>query len=102
MVTASPFVTVDRQDVIGTLKATGSRDPDVLYAQKKTLLQAVRFPKMAGTYLMIVGALCTALVLLAFIGIPLLIAGWWLRRRGVRNIETVEAAYSEFVASPAV
>jgi hypothetical protein len=98
----SPFITVNRQEVIGNLKATGSRDPDVLYAQKSILLQAVRFPKLAGTSLMIVGALCTLLMVLAFIGIPLLIGGWWLRRRGVRNIQTVEAAYSEFVASPAV
>jgi hypothetical protein len=29
----------------------------------------------------------------------MLILGWWMRRRGVRNLETVEAGYAEFLGS---
>jgi hypothetical protein len=58
--------------VIGFLKSAGSRDP---------------------------GALLTVTILGAFLGIPMLILGWWMRRRGVRNLETVEAGYAEFLGS---
>ena len=34
----NPFTKIDKQSVIGTLKATGSRDPDILHAQKQKLL----------------------------------------------------------------
>jgi hypothetical protein len=48
---------------------------------------------------MVMGGLLTITILGAFIGIPLLILGWWMRRRGVRNLETVEAGYAEFLGS---
>jgi len=48
-------------------------------------------------YLMVLGGLMTILILTAFIGIPLLILGWWMRRRGVSNVQVVEAAYAEYV-----
>ena len=47
------------------------------------------------------GALFTLTVILAWIGIPFVVFGWWLRRFGRRNIETVEAAYADFVAAGA-
>ena len=97
----SPLLRIDRQGVIGHLKTAGTRDPDVLYAHKTTLLQAVRFPKTVGTYLMILGVLLTLTILGAFLGIPLLIAGWFVRRRGVKNIRTVEATYEEFLSPTA-
>jgi hypothetical protein len=97
----SPFLSLDKTTVIGFLKSTGSRDPDVLYTQKKNLESAAKFPKYAGVYIMVIGALMTVMIITAFIGIPLLILGWWMRRRGVRNIEAVEAAYQEYVGSAA-
>ena len=72
----SPFLKLDRQMVLGELKSIGSRDADVLHVRKSQILTIAKFPKHAGTYVMVVGALCTALILLAFIGIPLLILGW--------------------------
>jgi Family of unknown function (DUF5362) len=101
IVEKNPFLSLDKQTVIGFLKSTGSRDPDVLHTQKVSLLSAARFPKIAGIYLMVLGALMTVLILTAFIGIPLLILGWWMRRRGVRNLATVEEAYGEYLAAAA-
>ena len=96
LIERSPFLKLDTSQVIGYLKSTGSMDPDMLHTQKATLLSLAKFPKYVGTYLMVVGALCTALILLAFIGIPLIFLGWWMRRRGVKNLETVEAGWSQF------
>ena len=93
----SPLLKLDKSTVLGHLKSAGSRDPDVLHTQKQRLLIAAKFPKHVGLYLMIVGGLCTVLILLAPIGIPLIGIGWWMRRRGSRNLEIVEAGYSEFV-----
>lgn len=99
MIMPSPLVKIDRQGVLGHLKQVNSRDPDVLHAQKATLLQAVRFPKTVGTYLMLLGVLLTITILGSFLGIPMLIAGWYVRRRGVNNIRTVESTYEEFVGA---
>jgi hypothetical protein len=36
---------------------------------------------------------------MAIIGIPLLIFGWWVRRRASRNIETIETTFAEYLTS---
>ena len=97
----SPLLNLDRQAVIGFLKSTGTRDPDVLHTQRSKLLSAAKFPKLVGTYLMIVGGLCTLLILLAPIGIPMIGFGWWMRRRGVRNLAVVDEAWSEYAGAAA-
>jgi hypothetical protein len=98
----SPFLKLDKASVIGHLKAAGSRDPDVLHAQKSTLLSAARFPKLAGVYIMVVGGLMTLLIITAFIGLPLLGFGWWMRKRGVRNIDAVEAGFADYLGAAKV
>lgn len=95
----SPFLSLDKTTVIGFLKSTGSRDRDVLYTQKRNLESAARFPKLAGVYLMILGGLLTLMILTAIIGVPLLVLGWWMRRRGVRNLEAVEAGFAEYAGA---
>lgn len=97
IVEKSPFLKVDRQMVMGFLKSTGSRDPDVLHAQKASLMSAARFPKMVGLYLMVLGGLLTVLILTAIIGVPMIALGWWLRGRGVKNVKVVEETYNEYV-----
>jgi hypothetical protein len=92
---------LDKPTVIGFFKSANSRDPDVLHAQKSNLLSLARFPKLVGTYLMVMGGLCTVLILTAFIGIPLLFFGWWMRKRGVSNLKVVEAGFAEFVGATA-
>ena len=95
----SPMLKLDISQVIGYLKSAGSRDPDILHTQKAHLVSRAKFPKLVGTYLMVVGGLCTALILLAVVGIPLLIFGWWMRSRGVKNVQVVEAGWAQFMAS---
>lgn len=102
LVEKSPFLKMDKQMVLGFLKGTGSRDPDVLHTQKQQLMSAAKFPKMVGIYLMVLGALMTVMILTAFIGIPMLGVGWWLRGRGNQNVKVLEEAYNEYVGVVAV
>ena len=53
----SPLLKLDRSTVIGYLKSANTRDPDILHTQKTHLLSLAKFPKLVGTYLMVVGAL---------------------------------------------
>jgi len=98
----SPFLKLDKSQVIGYLKSAGTKDPDILHTQKASLVSLAKFPKYVGTYIMVMGALCTVLILLAFIGIPLLFLGWWMRRRGVKNAEIVEIGWAEYVGTAQV
>ena len=97
----SPLLKLDKQTVIGHLKAAGSRDPDILHSHKATLTSAAKFPKLAGVYIMIMGGLLTITILGAFLGIPALLIGWWMRKRGVNNLEAVEAGFQEYVSAVA-
>jgi hypothetical protein len=93
------FSTATRQGVTGVLKATGSTDPDVLFAAKQDLVDAYKPAKTMSWIPLICGVVLTVTVIGAFIGIPALILGWWMRRKGTRNLATVEAAYDEYLAS---
>lgn len=65
-------------------------------------MSAAKFPRMVGIYLMVLGALMTVMILTAFIGIPMLGVGWWLRGRGNQNVKVLEEAYNEYVGVVAV
>lgn len=96
----SPFLKLDKSSVIGYLKSTGSRDPDIIHTQKANLVSLAKFPKYVGVYVMVLGAMLTITILMSFIGIPMLILGWWMRGRGVQNLKVVEQGYSEYSALP--
>ena len=95
----NPFSKVDKQSVIGTLKATGSRDPDVLHASKATMLSTLRLPKLAGALVIFCGVLLSLTIIGAFLGIPMILMGWFFRRRGSHNVAMVEAGYADYLNS---
>lgn len=95
----SPFLSLDRQAVLGYLEAAGSHDPDVLHSHRASLVSLGRFPKLAGIYVMVLGALLTVTILGAFLGIPLLVLGGWMWRRGVRNLAAIDAGLAEFTGA---
>jgi hypothetical protein len=97
----NPFTKIDTQSVIGTLKATGSRDRDVLYAQKSELLAPAKHLKLLGILCIAIGAFFTVTVILALVGIPSIIFGWWCWSFGKKNIVAVEAGYTEYLAASA-
>jgi len=91
--------TVTRQQALGALKATGSSDPDVLFAAKEALLVLSRPGRVVTLIVMIAGGLLTLTIIGALAGLPALLVAWWLRRRFTRNIRTADAAYQEHLAS---
>ena len=90
------FGKMDRQSVIGSFKATGSHDPDVLFLQKKKLITPNKNLKLGSFGMMILGVLMLPLL---GAGIPVILVGIWMYWFGARNIKVVEAAYSEYLAS---
>ena len=99
---ANPFTKLDKQSVIGTLKATGTRDPDILHAQKTKLLAPAKHLKLLAIFLVAIGAVMTVTVILAIAGIPSMLFGWWVWRFSGKNIATVETGFAEYVGSPSV
>jgi hypothetical protein len=97
----NPYTRLDEQSVVGMLKATGARDPDVLHAQKEKLLAQPKQLKLLGIILIAVGVFFTVTVVLAIAGIPSIIFGWWTWRFGNQNIAAVEAGFARYTQSMA-
>ena len=95
----NPFTKLDKQSVIGTLKATGSRDPDILHAQKQKLLAPAKNLKILAIILIVSGILFTLTVILAIAGIPFALFGIWLWFFSTKNIAAVESGYAEYLGS---
>jgi hypothetical protein len=95
----NPFTSVDQQTVIGTLKSSGTRDRDVLHAQKETMLAPYKHLKMLAKIGYVVGGLFTIMIFMAWFGIPVLIASWLLWKFQAKQTAAVEAGYAQYVAS---
>lgn len=93
------FGVVKKEEILGALKATGSKDPDVLFAAKEQFASFHRPLKWFGIWGMVCGALMTMLIIMAFLGIPLFILGVFWFRRAKKNNEIIEATYAEYVGT---
>jgi hypothetical protein len=92
-------VGISKQSVITALRATGTRDPDILERERIALLSAARFSWIAGGILLLVGMGLCFLPSGVLAGVPVILAGAAFGRRGWRNVNAVEAGYAEFVNS---
>jgi hypothetical protein len=90
-------VDASTQEVTTRLNAIGSTDPDVLYAAKTELGRAFVHQKIGGVVVAITGVLLSLTMVLAPVGIPVIAAGVWCWRRGIHNLEVVEAAHQAFL-----
>lgn len=96
-----PIAKIDKQQATGALKATGSSDPDILYARKEELLSETRKMKLLGSAPIVVGALVSLTIVGAVVGIPAMIFGFSMRGRMRRNIAAVDEAYTDYVSATA-
>ena len=90
---------LDKQQVIGTLRATGSTDPDVLYAAKEQLLSETKRLKLLGVAPLIIGGILCVTIVGAIVGIPMLIVGFSVRGAYKHNIAVSEAGLAEYLQS---
>jgi hypothetical protein len=91
--------TATKPQIIGALKAANSTDTDVLLHVKEDLLDQYRPLKMMSMVPILCGGLISLTIIGAIIGIPLIFLGFFLRRKCKRNMDTVESAYEEYLAS---
>jgi hypothetical protein len=92
-------VRTSKQSVIAALRATGTRDPDILERKRIALRSAARSSWVAGGVLLLIGAALCFLPPGVLAGIPAILAGAVLGHRGWQNLHAVEAGYAEFVNS---
>jgi hypothetical protein len=95
---------LDRQMVIGALKATGSSDRDVLYARKEELLADMSgaASNFRAWGMIVSGAVLTLTIIGGIIGIPAMLFGIWMRAKLKKNTELTEAAFNEYLRSSGV
>lgn len=94
-----PIPKLEKQQVTGALKATRSNDPDVLFAKKEELLFETRRLKLLGIMPIIVGGAMSLTIIGAFVGIPIMIFGFWMRSRIKRNTANADEALAEYINS---
>ena len=95
----NPFTKLDARSILGIFKATGSRDPDVLHAQRQKLLAQPKNLKLLSYFLIGIGAFFTVTVVLAIAGIPSILFGIWLYRFAGKNIAAVEQGFADYAAT---
>lgn len=90
---------LDRQHVLGALRATGSSDPAILYAKKEELLSESRRMKLLGIVPYFVGgAMCLTLVG-AIVGIPIIWFGYAVGKTIRANVAVADETLAEYQRS---
>ncbi|MEP7367586.1 MAG: DUF5362 family protein [Acidobacteriota bacterium] len=90
---------IDKHQVTGALKSTGSSDEYILFARKEELLVDTRKMNLRGVLAITAGIAMCLTILGAVAGVPAILYGRRLRKQIRTNIETAEAAYTEYVAA---
>lgn len=91
------LASTSRQIVLRALKATGSTDPDVLFAAKREFGTPFARQKVGGLALYVIGALLTIRIPFAPVGVAIGLFGLWLWRRGRQGLATIDAAHDEYL-----
>jgi hypothetical protein len=92
---------IDSRQVTAALHATGSSDPDVLFARKEELLACTKKMSTTATASILGGVAMSLTVVGAIVGIPAIRRGLALRNCAAGNVKTVESAYYEYLAGTA-
>lgn len=90
---------LEKQQVLGALKATGSTDPDVLFARKEEMLAESRRNKLLGVFPVFVGAVMTVTIVGAVVGVPAIWFGLSVRKTIKNNTKVADEALAEYLAS---
>lgn len=95
----NPFGPVDAGAVVAALRATGSFDPDVLYATKRRLLAPYRDLRRLAALGVLLGATLVVTRTTPLIGGLVLLASATLWAFQARQVAHVKAGYAQYLAS---
>ncbi|MBL0127332.1 MAG: hypothetical protein IPP83_07685 [Flavobacteriales bacterium] len=84
------------RDVIGTLKTMNSKDPEILFATLSPVEMQANMLRIGSWIMTCVGGLVSLTIIGAVIGIPLILGGWYLRKKVKHQQEKINAAYQQF------
>lgn len=87
------------QAVARRLEATGSTDPDVLYAARDELAAPFQRHRIVCLLIIVAGTLVCCTLVLAPIGVPAVVYGVHHHRRTRANLATIEAAHIAYVSA---
>lgn len=87
------------QQVIGSLRATGSTDKDVLFARKEDLLQETHRLKLLTIVPIVLGTILSISIVGAIIGVPMIFFGLSVKKSYQHNLKVSEEAYQQYLAS---
>jgi hypothetical protein len=93
------LLSLDKTVVLGALKSTVSKDPDVLRAKLGELTEQTKGLRLWSWVPVISGALLTITIIGAIIGVPILLLGIWLRRKTARNLKMADDTMNEYMQS---
>lgn len=90
---------IDKQQATGALRATGSSDPDVLYAKKEELLTESRRMKFLPVFAYIVGGSMCVTIIGAVVGIPIIFFGRAVSKTIKGNVAAADSALADYLKS---
>ena len=88
---------IEKQQVIGALKATGSTDPDILFAKKEEMLVETKKLTILPVFAYVVGTAMSLTIVGAVIGIPVIFFGRAVSKAIKGNLQTADAGLDEFL-----
>jgi hypothetical protein len=93
----SPILSITRDEVIASLRSTGSSDPEVLAAAMEEMTATVAPLRRMAVVWLLLGFLALATRPGIFVAAPLVGAGVWSGLRALRYRRTIEQGYAEYV-----
>lgn len=98
----SPFSPIDQKTAYAAFKASGSFDPDALYARKEAMLAPYRNLKRMAVFGVVSGSLLAVFFGFVLVGVAIIVGAVLLWRFQATQVRNIEAGYARYVgADPA-
>ena len=95
----SPLSPIDETTAYGAFKASGSFDPDTLYAQKEAMLAPYRNLKRVAVVGLISGGLLIVFFGFVLVGVALIVGAGLLWRFQAAQVRNIESGYARYVGA---
>ena len=95
----SPFSAIDQKKAYAAFKASGSFDPDALYAQKQAMVAPYRFLKRLAVSSAVAGAVLITALGMTLVGTAVVVGALLLWRFQGSQVRNIEAGYARYVGA---